>query len=175
MVWQYLPQTNEKYYSVLQCPMWHFLPKFRGSKHTMWKVKQYPVLIFWMHVFQCTSADKKILNYMKQDLFVLTRFLCSTRSMKTKSMISCTAFSAYCVINIRSSTKVSWARYPKGTWRLRRTSSLVARFSWMNGLVKYRRIAMPFCALQAFVHGYLNVVCAYLNLGGNSFAHRDRV
>jgi hypothetical protein len=34
MVGQYLPQTNEKCYSILQCPMWFFLPTFRGSKHT---------------------------------------------------------------------------------------------------------------------------------------------
>ena len=34
MVRQYLPQTNEKYYNMLQYPMWHFLPTFYGSKHS---------------------------------------------------------------------------------------------------------------------------------------------
>ena len=34
MVGQQLPQTNEKCYSVLQCPMWPFLPLFYGSKHS---------------------------------------------------------------------------------------------------------------------------------------------
>ena len=35
MVGQYLLQTNEKCYSMLQCPMWFFLPTFPGSKHTL--------------------------------------------------------------------------------------------------------------------------------------------
>ena len=34
MVGQQLPQINENCYSVLQCPMWHFLPLFYGSKHS---------------------------------------------------------------------------------------------------------------------------------------------
>ena len=34
MVGQQLTQTNEKCYSVPQCPMWLFLPLFYGSKHT---------------------------------------------------------------------------------------------------------------------------------------------
>ena len=34
MVGQQLPQTNEKCYSVLQCPMWPFLPPFYESKHS---------------------------------------------------------------------------------------------------------------------------------------------
>ena len=48
MVEQYLPQTNENGYSVLQCPMWLFLPPFQGSKHTPcfiltslnWRIKE---------------------------------------------------------------------------------------------------------------------------------------
>ena len=35
MVGQYLPQTNEKCYSVLQWPMWLFLPLFTSSKHSL--------------------------------------------------------------------------------------------------------------------------------------------
>ena len=35
MVGQYLPQTNEKCYSVLQWLMWLFLPFFSSSKHSM--------------------------------------------------------------------------------------------------------------------------------------------
>ena len=34
MVGQYLPQTNEKCYSVLQCPMWLFASLFPPSKHS---------------------------------------------------------------------------------------------------------------------------------------------
>ena len=34
MIEQQLPQTNEKCYSVPQCPMWLFLPLFYVSKHT---------------------------------------------------------------------------------------------------------------------------------------------
>ena len=34
MVGQQLLQTNEKYYSVPQCPMWLFLPLFYGFKHS---------------------------------------------------------------------------------------------------------------------------------------------
>ena len=34
MVGQYLPQTNEKCYSVLQRLMWLFLPNFTSSKHS---------------------------------------------------------------------------------------------------------------------------------------------
>ena len=35
MVGQYLPQTNEKCYNVLQCPIWLFSPLFQRSKHTL--------------------------------------------------------------------------------------------------------------------------------------------
>ena len=36
MIGQQLSQTNEKCYSVLQCPMWLFLLPFYESKHSHW-------------------------------------------------------------------------------------------------------------------------------------------
>ena len=39
MVWQYLPQTNEKCYSVLQWLMWLFLSLFPSSKHSLGVVR----------------------------------------------------------------------------------------------------------------------------------------
>jgi hypothetical protein len=58
-------------------------------------------------------------------------------------------------------TKASWARFPRGTWRLRRTSSLAGGFSWMNGLVNWC------CALLciADLRQLLLKLCAILNMG----------
>ena len=40
MIGQYLPQTNEKWYSMLQYSMWLFLPFFHGSKHSQVRQQQ---------------------------------------------------------------------------------------------------------------------------------------
>ena len=48
MIGQQLLQTNEKYYSMLQCPMWLFLLLFYGSKHNprvlCWTIQEWRLL-----------------------------------------------------------------------------------------------------------------------------------
>ena len=53
MVGQQLPQTNEKCYSVPQCPMWSFLPLFYGSKHILCfrgRCRIVGVVFFWKKI-----------------------------------------------------------------------------------------------------------------------------
>lgn len=59
------------------------------------------------HISACVVVLTKMLDCLEQGLFVFTHFLCSMRSMKTKSMISSTTFLVCCEISIRSLTKAS--------------------------------------------------------------------
>ena len=109
------------------------------------------------HISAYVVVLTKMLDYLEQGLFVFTHFLCSMRSTKTKWMISSTAFLVCCEISIRSLTKASWARFPRGTWRLRRTSNLAAGFSWMNWMGWWTDV-VPSCASQTCVNCYLSCV-----------------
>ena len=80
MVGQYLPQTNKKCYSILQCPMRFFLLDFHRSKHTL-------CVCHWKH---CPSGLPNLLTclvfssflYLISIMFALTKFLNSQPTIK---------------------------------------------------------------------------------------------
>ena len=61
MVEQYSPQTNEKCYSVLQCPMRLFLLLFQGSKHSLSAQALLGFAAVWVRTLEGAAAEAALL------------------------------------------------------------------------------------------------------------------